>query len=188
MGAWRIIQSYDIPVNGIRDPSLGFKPEKAKTYDVTAPRCMRVSQKNENILMQSADGSWRCEGWAYSIIGDFVTNLWKAEMREPGSFRNRIKAFRDAIDGAALLPSSGVKVIVDTGVLVEAYKQRSMESLLAKVTCTHVGNEVHFSVPESDDLLYSVTNLPVASTKWVINLPAPRPTPAPMEQLSLLAC
>lgn len=190
MGAWRIIQSYDIPVNGIRDASLGFKPEKAKTYDVTAPRFMRVSQKNENILKQSADGSWRCEGWAYSIIGEFVTNLWKAEMREPGSFRNRIKSFRDAVEGAALLPSSGVKVIVDTAVPVEGYAQSSMESLLAKVTGTRVGSEVHFSVPESDDLLYSVTSLPVASTKWVLTLDAPRPTPgpAPMEQLSLLAC
>lgn len=182
MGAWRIIQSCNIPLYGTRDASLGYNPQKTKVYDVAAPRCMRVSKNNENILMLNADGSWRCVGWAYSIVGQFVTDLWDAEMREPGSFRNRIKAFREAVSEAPLLPASGVTVIVDSNVTVEAYKQRSTDSLLKKVAHTRVGSEMHFIVPEDEDLLYSVTHLPVASTKWVIR------EKAPMEQLSLLAC
>ncbi|MNF18375.1 hypothetical protein D3C80_2224140 [compost metagenome] len=62
-----------------------------------------------------------------------------------------------------------------------------MDNLLGKVAYTRADNEVLFSVPEDNDLLYSVTNLPVANTKWVINLTSPAPAPAPMEQLSLLA-
>lgn len=180
-GAWRIIQSYDIPVHGTRDESLGYKPEKAKVYDVAAQRCMRVSKTNENILIQSSDGSWRCEGWAYSIIGQFVTNLWDAEMREPGSYRNRIKALREAVNSAPMVSTNSTTVIVDTSVPVEAYRQQSMDKLLKTVIHTRHGSEVHFSLPEDNDTLYSVTNLPVTSTKWVVK------ESAPMGQLSLLA-
>ncbi|MDF9778877.1 hypothetical protein OKW11_005923 [Pseudomonas baetica] len=180
-GAWRVIQSYDTPVHGTRDESLGYKPEKAKVYDVATQRCLRVSKENENILIQRPDGSWRCEGWAHSIIGQFVANLWAAELREPGSYRNRIKVLREAVLSAPMVPANNTKVIIDTSVPVEDYKQRSMANLLNKVSHIRHGSELHFSVPEDYDTLYSVTNLPVASTKWVVV------ESAPMEQLSLLA-
>jgi len=180
-GAWRVIQSYDIPVHGLRDESLGYKPEKAKVYDVATPRCMRVSKENENILIQRPDGSWRCEGWAYSIIGQFVTDLWDAELREPGSYRNRIKALREAVNNAPIVSANTTKVIFDTSVPVEAYQQSSAANLLAKVDQARHGSEVHFSMPEDNHTLYSVTQLPVASTKWIVM------ENAPVEQLSLLA-
>lgn len=163
--AWRVIQSYDIPVHGIRDESLGYMPEKAKVYDVATQRCMRVSKENENILIQRPDGSWRCEGWAYSIVGQFVTNLWDAELREPGSYRNRIKALREAVNNAPIVPANTTKVIFDTSVPVEAYQQSSVANLLARVDQTSHGSEVHFSMPEDNHTLFSVTQLPVANTK-----------------------
>lgn len=181
--AWRVIQPYNIPLHGYRDESLGYNPQKVKAYNVTSPRCVRVSNQNENILIQQADGTWRCEGWAYSIIGKFVTNLWDAEMREPGSYRNRIKSLREAIQAAAMLSAQGAKVIFDTGVQVDEYKQSSVSALLNKVAHTRHGSEVHFSVPEDYDTLYSVTALPEANTKWVI----PEFKSAPVGQLELLA-
>ncbi len=180
--AWRIIQSYDTPVHGTRDATLGYKPEKAKVYDVAVQRYIRVSKDNENILIQREDGSWRCEGWAYSIIGQFVTNLWEAEMREPGSYRNRIKALREAIHSAPMLPANSTKVIVDTSVPVEDYNQRSIDNLLKKIEHARQGSEVHFNLPEEYDRLYSVTCLPMTNTRWVVT------ESAPMGQLSLLAC
>ncbi|MGE8063913.1 hypothetical protein [Pseudomonas sp. NPDC089569] len=190
-GAWRVIPSYEIPVQGIRDASLGYKPQKAKVYDVTVPRFLKIHEGDSNILMQGADGRWRCAGWAYSIIAEYVTGLWQAELDEPGSYRARVKAYRNAVEAAASIPASGITVVVDTTVPLESYQQSNVEGVLKKIAHTRVGGEVHLCVPTDQDELYYVARLPSACTSWVMTgseptMGAPIVT-APMEQLSLLA-
>lgn len=189
LGAHRVIQSYNIPLSNPRDESLGYKPQKAKAYDVTSPRCMQV-RDNDNVLMMGSDGQWRCEGRAYSIVAQFVASLWEAEVKEPGSYRKRIQALRASVENAEPMPATGVRIIVDTTVKVEDYKQRTIERLLAKVEHSSVGKEIHFAMPQGQDEIYSLTQFPAANTTWVIDAkPAAKPTPlqAPMEQLSFLA-
>lgn len=181
--AWRILEAYSVPVTGYRDESLGYAPQKAKSFVVEVPRCVRVSGHNENILFQQPDGSWRCKGWAYSIIGDFVTQHWEAELREPGSYRSRIKALRDAIQAGPMMNLEAAKVIFDTSLPVEQYKRDSVDKLLGKVASTRHGTEVHFSAPTDYDTLYSVTALPEENTRWLI----PEFKTAPVSQLDLLA-
>jgi hypothetical protein len=189
LGAYRVIQSYNIPLGNMRDESLGYSPQKAKAYEVTSPRCMQV-RDNDNVLMLGNEGKWRCEGWAYSIVAQFVASLWEAEIKDPGSYRKRIQALRASVLNAEAMPTTGVRVIVDTTVKVEDYKQRTIERLLAKVEHSAVGQEIHFAMPQGQDEIYSLTQFPAANTTWVIeDNPAPKPTPqqAPMEQLSFLA-
>lgn len=189
LGAHRVISSYNIPVGNMHDESLGYKPQKAKAYDVTTPRCMQV-RDNDNILMMGSDGQWRCEGWAYSIVAQFVASLWEAEVKEPGSYRKRIQALRACVENAEPMPVTGVRVIVDTSVKVEEYEQRTIERLLAKVEHSTIGQHIHFAMPQGQDEIYSLTKFPAGNTTWVIDAKSaakPAPQQAPMEQLSFLA-
>lgn len=189
-GAWRVIPAHDTPTNGIRDAALGYNPQKSKTFEVAVPGFKKIHEGDSNILVQGTDGDWNCAGWAYSIIGDYVTGLWQAEMSEPGSYRARVKAYRSAVEGAPCIPDRGVKVVVDTSVPLKNYEQSNVEGTLKKVAHTRVGNELHFNVPKDQEEIYFVTRLPSACTKWVI-AESPRTSggpvvSAPMEQLSLL--
>jgi hypothetical protein len=45
---------------------------------VAVPGFKKIHEGDSNILVQGTDGAWNC-GWAYSIIGDYVTGLWQAK-------------------------------------------------------------------------------------------------------------
>lgn len=166
-GLWRVFPAYDVPVNGIRDASLGYKPQKSKGYQVDVPRAMKINEADCNLLMPDDEGNWRCAGWAYSIVGGFVRSLWEAELREPGSYRSRVKAYRAGIENAACMPK-GAKLVVDTSVKLLSYEQSSVEEAFQKFPHKTVGQEVHMAVPEDRDQLYYLTRLSPSCAKWVI--------------------
>lgn len=182
--AWRIIQSYDVPLHSLRNPQLGYDPKKTKAFEIVTPRFHRISEKDSNVLIQGEDGNWRCEGWDYSYIALYVGAFWETELREPGTFRTRIKAYRQAIGGAPLIPSHGVKVVVDTSVTIQPYEQSRIDRTIRDLPHVRAEGVIQWSVPEHEKL-YSVTSLPLACTKWIID-EAPLTFAAP-EQLSLLA-
>ena len=181
MAPWRIIQSHDVPLTGTRTPALGYAPEKAKLYDLTMPRFYKIKELDDNRLIQAEDGSWSCAGWEYACVANYVTNLWETELCEPGTYRARIKAYREAIRGAPYIPAHGVKVVVDTTIVIEDYEQGSVDRTVAALPSTRDGNVLRFEVPTDDSMLYRVTALPAKCTKWIIT------ESAPTEQLSLLA-
>lgn len=166
-GLWRVIPSYAVPVSGIRDASIGYKPQKTKGYQIDVPQAMKIHEADCSLLMPDDEGNWRCAGWAYSIVGDFVRSLWESELREPGSYRSRVKAYRAGINSAACIPK-GAKVVVDTTVNLLSYEQTSVEEAVNKFPHTTIGHEVHMVVPENRDQLYYLTRLSPACAKWVI--------------------
>lgn len=181
MAPWRIIKSHDVPLTGTRNLTLGYAPVKAKIYDLTMPRFYKIKERDDNRLIQGVDGSWSCAGWEYACVASYVTNLWESELREPGTYRARIKTYREAIKGAPYIPSHGVKVVVDTTIAVEDYEQRTVDRTATELPHTRDGNVLRFEVPTDDSMLYRVTALPAKCTKWIIT------ECAPTEQLSLLA-
>ncbi len=179
LGAWRVIG--DTPLYANRVPELGHLPTKAKGGKQDLPRFYKVSPRTADILIEGSDGQWRCEGWAYSYVASFVAGLWEAELSEPGSYRARIKAYRDAIKSADLIPKQGVKVVVDTTVTLEKYQERAVRGLIADAPHILAGSDVQFDVPEDDHMLFRVTNLPPKCTTWSIT------ERSPAKQQSLLA-
>jgi hypothetical protein len=169
IAAWHIFDAGGVPYSDRRHPELGYAPAPARSFDLDATSFLRVGE--EERLMQRTDGSWYCAGWAYRIVGDFVEDLWKAELDKPGSYFKRIRAYRAAVRNAPVLPLADAKVRVDTRVVLEnAYEQRAVKEFGNKhpVTQSATGFEIRPTV----ELLYQVTNLPVECTTWIVPSPA----------------
>ncbi|MPQ69430.1 hypothetical protein [Pseudomonas sp. MWU12-2323] len=181
MGPWRIIKSGETPLCGARSPDLGYDPVKAKAFGLDVPRFYKISENDTSRLIQGSDGNWRCEGWDYSYVARYVKTLWEAELREPGSYRARIKAYREAVKSAPCIPKHGVRIVVDTNIALQEYDQGIVNRATTQLPHTTIGNEVRLEMPEEASMLYFVTGLPVSCTKWVIT------DSAPTEQLCLLA-
>jgi len=146
---WRLIQSYAAPLYKERDASLGYNPRPAASSEVARPAAFKVDDQNR--LLQREDGTWFCAGWQYAIVGDFVAKLWKVERKEPGSFRKRIQAFRDALKSAPQVPA-GTKVVVSTqSPALDEYRRRTCDRFVQRfpVKPTLEGFE---AVPSAENL------------------------------------
>lgn len=123
--------SFDFDYRGSReiDCGLGYSPEKTVGFQVVVPEFLRIN--NDERIMKGEDGLWRRAGWAYSVVGNFVSDLWAAEMKEPGSYKKRIKAFREACAGAALV-SFPVRVRIDSSdaLSLSQYQAKDFKGLL----------------------------------------------------------
>lgn len=182
IGAWRIIKSYEVPLHGIRNPELGYKPAKAKVHSLDTPRFIKVREDISKHLMQIEDGSWRCVsgGYGYIYVGNFVNGIWRDELTQPGSYRNRIKAYREAIKNACVLPANA-QIIVENVSELKDWVQRDIDGLITEAGHTITGGVVQINIPTDRSLLYRATDLPSEHTKWVFA------ESAPTEQLCLLA-
>lgn len=183
LAPWRIIRGHSVPSMGMREPALGYSPRKANALQLDLPRFMRISEKSASLLIQDADGGWRHEGWDFNYMSAYVKGLWATELAEPGSYRSRIKAYREAMNAAPQLPSSGVSIVIDTSVALEDYEMRTVAEVCEANSHARNGADVHLSYPSDEQAAYRVLQLPTKAAKWVISTRAPAPT----EQLSLLA-
>lgn len=181
-GAWRIIPSHGVPVHGRRNEDLGYKPAKAKAYRVDVPRFMKVSDTTSKHLILGEDGKWRCldGGYSYSYLSSFICGLIKAELYEPGSYKTRIKAYREAIASASVVPE-GTQIIISDLANIKEWAQRDIDRIIADTPHSTIKDGVQISVPTDHTLLYWATGLPSGHTEWVFS------AKAPVEQLCLLA-
>jgi hypothetical protein len=162
---WRII-TWASPTNEEINADLGYSPKPAKTFPIEIPSALRVGE--EDRLMQRPDGSWFCAGWAYSVVQDFIRNFWEVELATPKSFAKSIKAYRDAVESAPLVPLELLTVVVDTSIPVtEKYQQRSIDVVRSKYTTTSTGNG--FELVPNLESLYFVAHLPLSNTSWVVS-------------------
>lgn len=168
LAPWRIIQSYMMPICGARREDLGYQPAKANGFDMTMPSFRKISETEQSLLMQKPDKRWVCNGWSSGYMSDYVNNLWKVELKEPGSYRARIKAFRSAMKNAPLIPNAGVEIIVDTSVEVRRYESGVIKSALDAMQHVREGSIVRIPVHSSCPLDYHATALPAECTSWMI--------------------
>lgn len=182
IGAWRIIPEHSVPLHGIRNPALGYNPVKAKAFKVESPRFMQVSAETSKYLIQGKDGKWRCVdgGYGYCYVSSFICQLSDAELREPGSYRTRIKAYRDAVTSASVVPKD-TKILVEGLAGIKEWATRDIERIVADTPHQYLLGDVQMSIPSDSTLLYWATGLPSGHTTWLVN------EAAPTEQLCLLA-
>ena len=163
LAPWRLIQSYVAPLLEPRDRSLGYNPRLAAGLGVARPAAFKID--GDNRLLQREDGSWFCAGWQHAIVSDFVKGLWKVERKEPGSFKKRIQAFRDALKSAEPVPA-GAKVVVSTQApTLDDCRRRACDEFAKRfpVTPTQEGFE---AVPSADNL-YALCSFRDNAT-WVL--------------------
>ena len=186
MSPWRIIPDTSAHHWASRVPQLGYAPAKTKVFDVKVPRFYKVNPREENRLILNEAGQWVCAGWDYSIVGSYVHDLWEAELREPGSYRTRIKAYRDALKGSPYLPKRGVKILIDTTVELKDWHKSTLAKVLATFPHSAKGSEVRLDVPEDASDLYSVFQLSDCIT-WEVSENEAVEQPCLTQQLCLLA-
>jgi hypothetical protein len=191
IGAWRVIDGYSVPLNKLRVPELGYQPAKSKTVSLETPTVIRMFSHNDSYLIKDANGDYRNRGWAYSIIGSYVSQLWESELAEPGTFRNKIKAYREAIQSAPTMPTDAIIVIdINAADQLPVWEQENTNRVVQKNPHTIAGNEIHIVVPQERDAAYHVTCLNPECAKFVCipaQASAPVQVPAPIQQLDLLA-
>lgn len=126
VSAWEIIDRECAPADyEDRAVSLGYSPALVKSPSIERPNAYRLPD-GKNILLQDEKGAWRCQGWEYSVVANFIRGSWKAEMEFPGSYRRRIKAFREAIKTSPDLPVSSTAVD-NEGIILLVTKETSMK-------------------------------------------------------------
>lgn len=179
---WRLITVH-APVFGQRVPSLGYSPKPVRPSSDVYPAFLKVDA--EERLVRRDDGAWVNAGWEYSIVQDFIRSLWTKELAEPGTYRKRIAAFRDAIRAAPRIPT-GTRVVVDLSVPLEAdWQRRDVLELREKVDASPTSTGYSFPLPADESLRYRACHLPRECTTW--ELPEAEPPVSPLrEQLSLL--
>lgn len=158
------------PEHGVRMSQLGYAPKKAQPTADVLPGFVRVSGTDANILQRDGNGVWRCIGMQSFVVERYIRGLWELELAEPGTYRQRIGAFRNVLTNAPVLPESGVTAIVDMSMVIESERD-SVNWKLQNTAHSLNGDEIHVAVGECDNLWY-VTGLPAHATRWQFDEPS----------------
>lgn len=170
--SWRIFGRCWAPFGAKPLPQLGYRPQVASSYSLPDRAFLRVAENDDNRLAQDENGVWRCAGSPYSIVGSYVSKLWRDELSEPGSYVARIEALRKAVESAPLVPDDA-KVVVDLNAKLESkYHIDQVARLPNAIEGIREGSQFVFPVPKERDGLYLATSLPRSCTHWVVGAPA----------------
>lgn len=169
LAPWHMFASGWAPVRAATVADLGYRPKSCTSFTAVHPAVWKVAADDENRLVPDAQGIWRCQGWPYRIVGQFILNLWRSELQEPGSYRKRIEVYRSAVETAPVVPSGcGVAVDVEKE-QKSGYGARLVADLPAKVEGQRRGHEFVFPIPASREELFLVTSqLSTSSTRWIV--------------------
>jgi hypothetical protein len=164
--AWKVID-HSQHLEREHNALLGYNPAPAVLTDAQAgfPRFIRISEDER--LIDNQDGSYSSAGWAYSVVQSFVENFHEEELRFPGTYAKRIKAFRAHVSDAPRVPLETLKVVVDTTTPpADKWQRRSIEEFKEKyaLTATPTGFEVQLT----EENLYLATKLPEGCTRWIL--------------------
>jgi hypothetical protein len=172
---WRILENYTLPLYAERAPDLGYNPVR-RDCGLNTPEARKVDA--HEYIIRGVDGAWRAAGWAYGIVGDFVTESADTEIAFPGSYKKRIRTFRDAIATAPSLPA-GTRVSVYDGMLEKRWDIDRAATLKQHPSMTTAA--AGFEVAAEPDILYDLCALPREAATWLL------PAEPQGKQLELMA-
>ena len=166
IGSWRIMPNK--PYEERRNADLGYRPQPVKASLFTPPNFLFSG--DQHYLVQQEDGSWKSEGWAYSILGSFIVRHLETELREPGSYKSRIKEFREKIKAAPLMPSEAKLVICDGGEIKSPYVLSEIDKLRKIGNPSTEGFEIEITETMRQDksFMYQLFCLPDEFATWII--------------------
>lgn len=143
LSAWRIISGspgrnlqLDNWGSGVMSSGMDLAREvffsrlEGKPMHVEVPRYIRLFEGDENLYEVMADGSLQHRGWAYSIVGSFVAQYHANEIVDPGWYKNRFRALREATEKAGAMNRNAVLVpFIPDG--ASEYEAERTEKLIA---------------------------------------------------------
>lgn len=171
---WRIIDHSDYRT--LSDASLGPAangyPGKAK---VESPAIVAYKLDNENRLVKIGDAPFHHEGWEYSAVGAFITNVaYDAEMQQAGSAKKMIPAFRETLSTAPELPM-GVRVAIrriTEDASEYARREAGKLALIAGVSADAERFECALSLFEHNESQHALRALGKDQVEWIMPKPA----------------
>lgn len=183
---WLAIPADSIPWHGNpRDTNFGYAPPRTARFQVSVPETL--SGGKYGTLMRDKEGVWRSVGDKWQLLANFVRDLWRQELVEPGSYRKRIKAYRSALEHAPLVPL-GTQVTVDPSAAMQDYERDRIHQFMVEQGIQGGGR---FVVQATEDNMYSLTHFPAVSTAWalpeVVSSPAAPVELTEPQQLGLFA-
>ena len=178
IGPWRLIRAT--PLFNERCPDLGYRPEPVTGFMPRLPAVLKLDQYNR--LVQGQDGMWRCEGWEYSVIGDYVESLWEVELKEPGVYAQRISAFTEHVKAAAAIPPGTHAVVDRTVPLSEDWQILSRDQVLRSLGLDVLSSSRCFKIPVTfnHEHINTLMRLSKKCLTWHLGQP-------PQQQLEMVA-
>lgn len=169
IGAWRIIKGT--PLFNARCPELGYNPEAVSSPMPPLPAILKLDEYNR--LVQGTDGKWRLAGWDYMVIGDYVQSLWEEELKAPGTYTARIKAYSQHVRSAPQIPLGTLAVIDREAPLTRDWEIHSRDSALRGLGCEETGSARCLRIPvafghEHADIL---SRMPQDCVTWQVGQP-----------------
>jgi len=86
---------------------------------------------SDSCLLQSAAGDWSFYPYPDDVVCNYITQYSDTELKEPGSFRVRIPAFRNAVRNAPCLDPSQVKVFISASEQDLGWRAQHLRNLAA---------------------------------------------------------
>lgn len=165
IGPWRVMPNQ--PCHERRNADLGYKPQAVKASAFTPPNFLFSG--DQHYLVQQEDGNWKSDGWAYSIVGRFMLEHLETELREPGSYKIRIKEFRDKLKAAPLMPSEA-KLVIREEEIESSYVLSQVNELRKIGTPNAEGFEIEITQAMRQDkhLMYNLFSLPTKAATWIV--------------------
>lgn len=127
LGAWRFITQRPFD-SGIIRKDLGYSASLLRAQPKMAPPKM-YRCGDDHVIVQNAQGEYKNDGWAYSVVGSFISDYVTHEQAAPGSFRVAFKNFRKATATAAQL-NDETRIELTLGNEADSYDRERFEKML----------------------------------------------------------
>ncbi len=161
--SWRVLEARQLPSGNEIVGELAYRPRPVSRFEILRPTAFRID--DDERLMQRADGSWHPAGWEYTIVGDYISDLWQTEILEPGSYRKRIPEYRDAIESAPRIPD-GTFVRVLERLATADHERKSISQFKAKFS--HRSIDGGFEVSPTQGNLDHLCRLSHTASTWIL--------------------
>jgi hypothetical protein len=185
---WRLVDAYSCPSGDVRQLDFGYAPKPVKDIDLSVPEFIWAG--DECLLIKTPDGAWRAVGYSAYSIDYYIRDLWELELKEPGSYRKRIGAYRAACVNAPRVPLIGCRVRIDlTRVAADSFEASRMASLRNELPVTETSEGFEILVTEEIDgnNLWHIQRLSAEAAVWTLSEePCSKEVPQASTQLSFL--
>ena len=116
------------------------------------------------MILRDPDGTWRCQGWPYEIIGKFVEQIGREERGFLSNYCTLIRSFREHLKAAPKAEPARLVVRIDRQLATERWHREQIEAAAALPGASTDGDIV--TVPFSTANEYLLTHQPRAAATW----------------------
>lgn len=118
------------------------------------------------MILRDRDGTWRCRGWPYEIVGRFVKDLGQRDDGFPVNYCSLIRSFRDHLKAAPKADPAQLLLRINRRLATNEWERESVEKAAA-LHGASVEDDV-VTVPFSAEHDYLLAHQPRDATTWFV--------------------